>query len=90
VLLVLLYRCDANNLFITLTDALTDYVVLIDKAALCQFVMDAKVGNCDLATAAVTRYIEVHPMFEATRECKFLTQLLEAFRTDNVGMIHIH
>jgi len=54
------------------------------KAALCQFAQECKSGECNDTKEAVERYVDLHPAFENSRECKFLRNIIEAFNANDV------
>jgi alpha-soluble NSF attachment protein len=54
------------------------------KAALCNFVLESKAGECKETAELVEKYLEQHPAFENAREYKFLKGILEAFEKDDV------
>jgi len=54
------------------------------KAALCNLVLETKSGETKDVVEQLDKYVEEHPVFETSREYKFLKGIVEAFDKDDV------
>lgn len=54
------------------------------KASLCNLAMGAKTGDMAKTTESLEKYMDLHPAFEDSRECKLIQSCLEAVNDGDV------